>query len=115
MHAKIAAFAVALLAAGSAQASSAATPTQPVTAPSDTPQLAEQPMTVSAHAEGSAVLLLTYDARGKAVDIRIERSSGSTELDRAGLLAARKWRFKPHGRAGRTGGTIRVPIEFRKR
>ena len=50
---------------------------------------------------------------GTPKDIKVEKSSGYRELDRAALDAARRWRFNPEIRNGRkVEGYARVPVSF---
>lgn len=43
----------------------------------------------------SVVLDLLIDSSGQPVEVKVVRSSGQSELDDAGLGAAREWRFAP--------------------
>jgi len=50
---------------------------------------------------------------GLPKDIKIDRSSGYHELDRAAMDAARRWRFNPTIRNGqKVEGYARVPVNF---
>ena len=63
--------------------------------------------------EGTVLVRLRVNRAGEPVEIRLERSSGSPNLDRAALDAARKWRFQPTmqgGGAVEVEGT--VPVRF---
>ena len=115
MYVKVAALAVVLIAADSAHHSYAAVPQQPAAMLADAASTSPHVIDVPAHADGSAMLLLTHDRRGRTVDLRIERTSGSQDLDRAALVAARRWRFKPESAPGSAGGTIRVLVLLTKR
>jgi protein TonB len=51
---------------------------------------------------------------GVPMDVRLESSSQSRDLDRAAVDAVRKWRFRPAQRNGQPmPATIVVPIEFK--
>jgi len=63
--------------------------------------------------EGEVLVHLRVNRDGVPTQIRVERSSGSPNLDRAALDAARKWRFMPTMQAGaavEAEGT--VPVRF---
>ena len=64
--------------------------------------------------EGRVILRIEVDATGAPVDGRIERSSGSTLLDRAALkLVLAKWRFVPATYGGQPiAATALVPVDF---
>jgi periplasmic protein TonB len=51
--------------------------------------------------QGVVVLRVLIDANGRAVDVQIQRSSGSGRLDQAALEAIREWRFVPARRGGK--------------
>jgi protein TonB len=64
--------------------------------------------------EGNVTLRITVDANGVPSDITYASRSGSQELDRAALLAARDWRFRPATRGGEAvASTVDVPVNFR--
>lgn len=64
--------------------------------------------------EGSVTLRIAVDANGVPTDIGYASRSGSQELDRAALLAARDWRFRPATRSGQAvPSTVEVPVNFR--
>ena len=63
--------------------------------------------------QGVVILDITINASGQVVSIRVEKSSGYRELDRAAEEAARKWLFNPGRTNGKaTGGVVRVPVNF---
>ena len=65
---------------------------------------------------GMVMLLVTIDASGNVLDVKIEKSSRNRNLDRAAMDAARKWRFNPGLRNGvKVGGDVRVPVNFTPR
>ena len=65
------------------------------------------------HHQGTVVLDVLVDARGKAQDVRIAESSGYSILDRAAMEAAEDWRFKPGRRNGRPVDTwVKLPVRF---
>ena len=65
-------------------------------------------------AEGRVILEVVVDPKGRARAVKIRRSSGEDDLDRAALEAVRRWRFIPAQRNGAAvGGTAVVPIRFR--
>lgn len=62
---------------------------------------------------GEVLLEINVDPAGRPHSMDIVRSSGSRYLDRAALVAARSWRFRPAMRDGQpVPGTVNVPIRF---
>jgi protein TonB len=65
---------------------------------------------------GEVLLRIEVDANGMPYAMDIMRSSGSLELDRAALVAARDWRFRPALRDGQpVSASVNVPITFDSR
>lgn len=65
------------------------------------------------HYQGTVVLDVLVDARGKAQDVRIAESSGYSILDRAAMEAVENWLFKPGRRNGRPVDTwVKLPVRF---
>lgn len=65
---------------------------------------------------GEVLLRIEVDSGGRAAAVGIVQSSGSRDLDRAALAAARNWRFRPALRDGwPVAGTVNVPITFDSR
>jgi protein TonB len=63
--------------------------------------------------EGTVELLVHVLASGRVDDVKLERSSGSSSLDRAAIRGVKRWRFTPAKRDGRAIDIwIEVPIEF---
>ena len=63
--------------------------------------------------EGTVVLLISIDARGNVLDIKVERSSRNRDMDRNAVRAARGWRFNPAIENGTpVASTVRVPVDF---
>lgn len=50
--------------------------------------------------EGSVVVAVYVDAKGKITDIKVDESSGSPDLDEGAVKYARTWKFKPGTRNG---------------
>lgn len=64
--------------------------------------------------QGTVILVITVDANGNATDVQVEQSSGNRNLDRAAVAAAKRWRFNAASSGGqKTGGRVRVPVEFK--
>lgn len=63
--------------------------------------------------EGTAVVLVLVGANGQNVDMRIDKSSGYRELDRAALACVREWVFRPETVDGvPTQSYARIPVRF---
>jgi protein TonB len=63
--------------------------------------------------QGQVMLVITVDANGNPTDVQVEHSSGNRNLDREAVKAAKRWRFTPALRNGqKTGGRVRVPVDF---
>ena len=56
--------------------------------------------------QGVVVVSVSVDANGKAVDVRVVKSSGSSRLDRSARQAVQRHRFKPATRDG-------IPISYK--
>ena len=54
------------------------------------------------------VVSVSVDANGKAVDVRVVKSSGSSRLDRSARQAVQRHRFKPATRDG-----ISIPYKYK--
>ncbi len=66
--------------------------------------------------EGTVLLAVHVDARGRVSDLRVERSSGSRALDEAATAAVRQWTFHPGVRATEpVNSWVRVPLRFQLR
>jgi protein TonB len=64
--------------------------------------------------QGTVVLSVDISTRGSAEAVRISRSSGHPELDRAALTAVKRWRFQPATLGGvKVPSRARVPVIFR--
>jgi TonB family protein len=63
--------------------------------------------------QGTVVLMIHVDAQGNIADIRIDKSSGYSELDASALVAVRQWRFMAAMQNGvAQSGWARVPVNF---
>ena len=51
--------------------------------------------------QGEIRLSVLVDAEGRAIELRVTRSSGSDRLDHSALEAVRQWRFTPATEDGR--------------
>ena len=81
--------------------------------PKWTPKPAYPSSALKAKIEGTVVLNLSIDAKGKVTDAKITRSSGVAALDEAALRGVRKWKFTPAKRGGvATPSIVRAPIAF---
>lgn len=62
---------------------------------------------------GEVLLRIAVDPRGVPSSVDVASSSGSRDLDRAAVAAAKRWRFRPAMRDGApVAGTVNVPIAF---
>lgn len=62
---------------------------------------------------GTVLLRVVVSAEGRAESVEIERSSGSSRLDRAALDAVRKWKFVPAKQGdSAVRAEVLVPINF---
>lgn len=63
--------------------------------------------------QGTVLLSVLVDARGRVGELRVERSSGSRVLDEAAVAAVRRWTFEP-GRRGAEAveSWVRIPLRF---
>lgn len=65
---------------------------------------------------GEVLLRVQVDARGVPSSVEVVSGSGSRDLDRAAINAARRWRFRPAMRDGQPmAGVVNVPITFDSR
>jgi TonB family protein len=65
--------------------------------------------------EGKAIVSVALDRCGRVLDARIERSTGTAELDQAALDAARRWVFgagDPETPRTLVNGRYEAPVEF---
>lgn len=63
--------------------------------------------------QGTVVLLVLVMPSGQVVDIKVEKSAGHRELDRAAIDAARQWHFIPERKNGMAvAGYARIPVIF---
>jgi protein TonB len=66
--------------------------------------------------QGRVVLHVRVGANGRALSVRVVRSSRYPVLDRAAQNAVRRWRFRPAMKNGKSvTATAMVPISFRLR
>jgi len=71
------------------------------------------PEAIRWHHQGTAMVSLVVDVHGMPRDIRIERSSGFPELDRAALEAVQHWTFKPGLKYGQpSDAKVAIPVTF---
>lgn len=64
--------------------------------------------------QGTVILDVLVDRKGKVDDLRLFKSSGYSSLDRTAIASVREWSFEP-GRKGdeKVKMWVRVPISFR--
>jgi len=63
--------------------------------------------------QGSVVLMTLVMPSGQVVDIKVEKSAGYRELDRAAINAVRQWHFIPGRKNGvAVAGYARIPFNF---
>lgn len=66
--------------------------------------------------EGKAEISVDVDGKGNVTDVRLARSSGHSELDKAALEEARRWKFKaPNGGARGVSAKVDFAIEGSER
>lgn len=63
--------------------------------------------------EGRVLMKVLVSAEGAATDVQIEKSSGSSRLDRAAVSAVKQWRFIPAKKSNQPlSAYVLVPINF---
>ena len=63
---------------------------------------------------GTTVLLIKINEQGRAVSVKVERSSGNDQIDKAAMKAAQKVRLKPYIVDGKARSiTVRVPYHLK--
>src|SRR5690606_21449945 len=81
--------------------------------PIESPSPRYPPRALRRGESGEVLLRIQVDARGVPAQVDVASSSGSRDLDRAAVAAARRWRFRPAMRDGSpVAGVVNVPIAF---
>lgn len=63
---------------------------------------------------GTTILLIKINEYGKAVSVKIEKSSGNTQIDKAAVAAANKVRLKPYIVEGQAQAImVRIPYQLK--
>ena len=63
--------------------------------------------------QGTVVLLVLVGKQGTPLDVRVNKSSGYLDLDRAAIWTSKHWTFKPETIDGLPADSyVRVPINF---
>ncbi|MBB76184.1 MAG: hypothetical protein CMJ75_16880 [Planctomycetaceae bacterium] len=66
--------------------------------------------------EGRVVLQADVGANGRLTKVKVQKSSGHRELDKAALESVRKWVFRPARQGDKTiSQQVLIPVEFRVR
>ena len=66
------------------------------------------------HHQGLVLVEVQVGPDGRPLGVKLARSSGHKELDRAALAAVRGWRFRPARRNGKAvAARVEVPLRFR--
>jgi protein TonB len=88
--------------------------TADTTAPSVIQAPVEYPApAVSAGEEGTVLVTAEVDASGRAVDVKLSRSSGHADLDAAALRSITKWSFAPATNDGKPmAQEVILPVRF---
>lgn len=74
------------------------------------------PKSIELGQQGEARIRVRLDPDGAAAEILLHRSSGFDLLDRAALVAVRRWRFMPAVRDGRAvAAWVEIPVRFHLR
>ena len=64
--------------------------------------------------EGIVLLAVVVNEAGCAMEVKVLRSSGDAELDRAAVVTVTRWTFQPATAGGRTvTARVEVPVSFR--
>jgi len=64
--------------------------------------------------QGTVILLVLVGVNGQPLEVKVDKSSGYHELDRAAIRAAKGWQFNPGTTDGvPTKGWARVPVTFK--
>jgi TonB family protein len=62
---------------------------------------------------GTVVLMIYVDAKGEVGDVRVDQSSGYSDLDASATVTARQWMFKPAVKNGVPQASwVRTPVNF---
>jgi periplasmic protein TonB len=59
--------------------------------------------------EGTVLVWVSVDEKGRTFDLTLKKSSGYDEFDRAALEGIRKWKFKPATKDG-VPVTVRIDV-----
>lgn len=63
--------------------------------------------------QGTVILSIAVNEKGKVDDLSVIRSSGFKVLDRSALVSVKKWRFRPASRGNENvDSVIELPIKF---
>lgn len=63
--------------------------------------------------QGTVLLAVHVNERGRVGDARVAKSSGSPALDEAALTAVKRWTFQPARRGGEpVASWVQVPLRF---
>jgi TonB family protein len=72
------------------------------------------PIAVRLRQQGDVLILLTVLPDGSVGDVRILKSSGSSQLDAGALVSAGYWRYRPAMRDGKpVAANVKVNVRFK--
>lgn len=71
------------------------------------------PQALRQRQQGKVILRVLVGEDGSAVEVTVQKSSGSRLLDQAAIEAVKTWKFNPGSKGGKPAqGYALVPIDF---